>query len=295
MSTTSCENPPQLTDTVSSGRITVVADECYQPILDSEKMVFEAQYPNAKINLVYKPALDVLQDFENDSVRMIITSMAPDSSKLLKFNEKRGYMPHISVLAKDAVAFVANKSKKTRVSVSELKDILSGKITDWSQLKHGSYSGKIQVVFDNQRSSTVVFLQDSVLKGEALSQNCFAVKSNLDVLEYVKKNPNAIGIVGASWISDFQDSTQQVFNKTVSPLEVSANDASEYAYYPYQAYIATHFYPMRRYMTATLKEGGPALGRGFLNFMGAEVGQRIILKAGIVPAQVLTRVVSTEN
>jgi phosphate transport system substrate-binding protein len=48
-------------------------------------------------------------------------------------------------------------------------------------------------------------------------------------------------------------------------------------------------------MTVTLKENGAALGRGFVNFITGDIGQKIVLKSGIVPAKAITRVVETRN
>ncbi|MFY7861226.1 MAG: hypothetical protein ACOVP5_03290, partial [Chitinophagales bacterium] len=76
---TSCDDKPKLMDTPTSGLITVLVDETYKPLMDSEKMVFEAQYPDAKINLVYKPALDILDQMDNDSFRAYFTAAPVDS------------------------------------------------------------------------------------------------------------------------------------------------------------------------------------------------------------------------
>jgi phosphate transport system substrate-binding protein len=71
-------------------------------------------------------------------------------------------------------------------------------------------------------------------------------------------------------------------------------DNDVYFYKPNMGYIAIHKYPLRRLMQSTLREGGPGLGRGFVNFMTSEIGQKIILKSGLVPATVLTRVVEVQ-
>lgn len=293
----SCEeNKKLLTDTPTSGRINVLVDETYKPIMDSEVMVFEAQYPEAKINLIYKPALDVIDQFNNDSIRLVITSMPIDSAYLFEYYKKHDYFPKTTILAKDAVALIANNQKKgMKITVPEFAKICRGEITDYSQLQNCNLSGKITLVFDNPKSSTVQFIQDSILKGGAISNGAYAQKTNTEVIEYVQKNPNAIGVIGANWISDHSDEETISFSKDIYPVEVGLDEKSIHFYAPHPGYIATHMYPMRRYMNATLKEGGAALGRGFVNFMCDEIGQRIVLKSGIVPAKVLTRVVQSKK
>jgi phosphate transport system substrate-binding protein len=96
-----------------------------------------------------------------------------------------------------------------------------------------------------------------------------------------------------SWISDEADEMAQEFSKDIAMVEIG-RDNDVYFYKPNMGYIAIHKYPLRRLMQSTLREGGPGLGRGFVNFMTSEIGQKIILKSGLVPATVLTRVVEVQ-
>jgi phosphate transport system substrate-binding protein len=290
----SCGDQKKLSDTPTSGRITVVADENYKPLLDSEVMVFENYYPEAKINIVYKPAAEVVKAMAVDSVRMIITASPVDTSYFQAFYKQKEYWPKNSFIAKDAVAIIANNSRKgLRVTTEELTNICAGTITDFSQLKQGGGSGKITLVFDNAASSTVEYIQDSLLRGKALTNQAFAQTTNKEVLAYVQNTKNALGVIGVNWISDNQDEENLAFSKTIFPVEIRDHVTSQYYYPPHPGYIASHLYPLRRLMRATLKENGAGLGRGFLNFMTGDVGQRIVLKSGLVPANVVTRVVQT--
>jgi phosphate transport system substrate-binding protein len=284
-----------LTDTPTSGTINVAVDETYRPIMDSEQMVFQSHYPDAHINLIYMPALEVLKQADNDSIRVMITANEVDSSYFKSFYEKKKYFPRGVILAKDAVAIIANNSKSgMQITLAELAKICRGEITDFSQLAVKKGSGKITLVFDNAQSSTVQYIQESVMKSGTITSKAFAQKTNEEVLSYVTKNPNAIGIIGVNWISDNQDIETLKFSKDIFPVEIRDADSSQYYYPPHPGYIASHLYPMRRHMTATIKENGAALGRGFINFMGGEIGQRVVLKAGLVPAKVPTRVIETK-
>lgn len=292
----SCGSQNKLTDTPTSGTINIVVDETYKPIMDSELMVFENYYPDAHIRIQYMPYSEAIKQATNDSIRMIITSTTIDSAIFLKFYEKEQYFPKTTVIAKDAVAIIANNSKNgLQLTTKELAKLCKGEITDFSQIEKRTGSGKITLVFDNANSSTVQFIQDSILHGQAISSKAFAQKNNLEVIDYVRKNPNAIGVIGVNWISDNQDIDNLAFSKDIFPVELRDTDSSQYYYPPHPGYIATHMYPLRRLMTVTLKENGACLGRGFLNFLTGEIGQKIILKGGLVPAKTLTRVVQTRN
>jgi phosphate transport system substrate-binding protein len=225
---------------------------------------------------------------------MIITASQVDTSYFQAFYKQKEYWPKNSFIAKDAVAIIANNSRKgLRVTTEELVNICAGTITDFSQLKQGGGSGKITLVFDNAASSTVEYIQDSLLRGKTLTNQAFAQTTNKEVLTYVQNTKNALGVIGVNWISDNQDEENLAFSKTIFPVEIRDHVTSQYYYPPHPGYIASHLYPLRRLMRATLKENGAGLGRGFLNFMTGDVGQRIVLKSGLVPANVVTRVVQT--
>jgi phosphate transport system substrate-binding protein len=118
-----CDNKSKVaTDTPTTGKITILADECYKPILDTEIMVFESQYKNAKINVIYRPALDVVKEIYNDSFRILLSSIVPDSNSLKKYKEVKGYEAKTTILAKDAVAIIVNNDKKgLKLTLTDLK------------------------------------------------------------------------------------------------------------------------------------------------------------------------------
>jgi phosphate transport system substrate-binding protein len=175
-------------------------------------------------------------------------------------------------LAKDAVAVIFNNAScDTALTVSELRGILTGK-----------FRKKYTVVFDNQGSSTLRFMTDSILKGTPLGANVFAAKGNDSVLAYVANNPDAIGFVGVSTVSDFNDPEELAFIKTVRVAEIY-NDKLQKFYKPYQAYIAPDYYPLTRVVYYVNREAYPGLGTGFANFLTRERGQLIFKQARLFP------------
>ena len=60
----------------------------------------------------------------------------------------------------------------------------------------------IQIVFDNNGSSTVRYVQDSITRGLIKSKNVYAKNNNQEVLDYVSKTRNAIGVIGLNWVNN---------------------------------------------------------------------------------------------
>ncbi|MDD4922337.1 MAG: phosphate ABC transporter substrate-binding protein, partial [Bacteroidales bacterium] len=141
------------------------------------------------------------------------------------------------------------------------------------------------------------FVRDSVCGGKPISGNVKAMNSNLDVIDFVSKTPNAIGVIGVNWVSNRKDTTNLSFISQIRVMSVSPYDDArvDNSYQPFAAYLALRKYPLVRdiYMiTSDLAGGLPA---GFLHFVAGDRGQRIILKCGLVPANRPMRLVSVKS
>lgn len=124
-----------------------------------------------------------------------------------------------------------------------------------------------------------------------------ALKTNREVIDYVARTPDAIGIIGVNWLSDRNDSTGLSFSKEVRVMSVSAADKAtpSNSYKPYQAYLYYGDYPLARSIYALLNDPRSALPWGFASFLASDRGQRIILKSGLVPATQPVRVVNVKD
>ena len=274
------------TDTPTAGSITVACDESLKPIIEAEEMVFEELYTNAKLNLVYMSEYDAIQMMLNDSARLAIVTRELNTAELDVLKEQQISHANYHKLGYDAIAFILNPANTdTSFSLKQIKSLLNGEFTDWKQVNAKSGLGKIQVVFDSPKSGAIRLLEDSVLKGMPMGKNCFALKSNPDVIKYVQENKGAIGIIGVSWISDPDDVQAKGFlsNLKVAEVEPILMRVAGITNKPIQGNIALKQYPYWRQVKVASREMRAGLGTGFASFMESEPGQKIFLKGGLVP------------
>jgi phosphate transport system substrate-binding protein len=135
-------------------------------------------------------------------------------------------------------------------------------------------------------------VKDSVAKVKTLPANCFAMNDNKAVVDYVAKNRNALGLIGLEWISDKDDTTRNSFLNRVKVVALAGDSTN---FQPYQAYLALKYYPLMRTITAINREGRTGLATGFAAFFASERGQRIVLKAGLLPKTMPLRIVSVDQ
>jgi phosphate transport system substrate-binding protein len=165
---------------------------------------------------------------------------------------------------------------------------MEGKISRWNQISKSSPADQIDVVFDHPNSGILRYLRDTLTNITTVPPNFFAVNNNEAVIDYVSKKKNAIGLIGVAWVSDAEDSTANSFLKTVHVAAISRDSAF---YQPYQAYIAQKLYPLTRNVVIISREARSGLGSGFLTYVASDKGQRVVLKAGLVPATMPVRIV----
>ncbi len=281
-------------DTPTSGEISISVDETLRPILEAEVGVFESEYPRSKINATYKPEMEAIVDVLNDSSRVAIVSrkLSPDEKLIFKSIK---VTPKEILIAHDALALIIHKSNlDSLMTMQELRMLLRGSITHWKQLQDGKLDQKVNIVVDHEASSSIRYLQDSILGNLPLSKSLYAMKTNQEVIDYVKNNPNALGVIGVNWISDVDDSTANAFLKDIRVIQIQ-NEIDKQYYAPFQAYIALKSYPLTRKVYAILREPRTGLGTGFSNFLASDKGQRVILKSGLVPATMPLRLIQTKK
>jgi len=197
-------------------------------------------------------------------------------------------LPRQILLAYDGLALIVNKSNTdTCITVNDLKRILTGEVTKWSEIYPGSKRGDIQVVFDNRNSSTVRYASDSLLGGKPIeSPYVTATNKTADVIDFVEKNPNAIGIIGSNWLNDKRDTTNLTWNKNINVMLVSRQEVAKpiNSRKPYQYYLLTGEYPLVRSIYALLNDPRNGLPWGFAHFIESPKGQLIIMKSALLPA-----------
>ena len=261
-------------DTRYKGAINISADESFKPVIESQLQVYESAYSGTKLNVTYKPEADCLKDLSVDSVRLIIVTKRITDEERKFVADSMGFATEQMLLAYDAVAIIVHPDQEiTRFTVNDLRQILQGK-----------FRKNLIPVFDGLKAtSTVRFIVDSVLRGDSLTSKTLAAKSSEEVIDYVSKNPDAVGFIGVSWIGNKDDAQQQSFLTKVRLAELECKGLPNQYVQPIQVNIYNGLYPLIRELVSILKENHKGLGHGFTDFMTSERGQLIFRRAYLVP------------
>jgi phosphate transport system substrate-binding protein len=284
-------------ETATQGSIAIGVEDAYKLLVDSEIFMFESLYVKARVKAIAGSEGDLIDLLKKDSVRLVVLGRELTEAEKNYFKSQK-ISPKATKIGYDGLTFVVNpEAPDSNFSYSQLQQLVTGNIQTWSQLKGKDGKDSIRVVFDNPRSGNARFLLES-LGINKFGSSCYAVKSNEEVINYVKGNKNSIGIVGSNWISDPQDSVSEHVLKSVKIAGISSkNDPTAALGFirPYQGYIADGSYPFKRPIFIVSRELGTRLGTGFASFVAGEKGQRILLRSGLVPAYGVVRLVNVNS
>ena len=253
-------------ETILTGTANVMVDESLLPILQEQKQIFEDKY-KATINLLPSSEAEILQALLKNTNQIAVLTQKLSINDSLRFIKMKRY-PRQTPFASDAIALIANKKvNDTLVSIQEIIDFMHGKAS--SEIKG--------LVFDNPNSSSVRYMNDLAGLKTTPEKNIFSFKTNQEVIKYVSENNGMIGVVGLNWLQQHNVDTKNIRLMSVKSLK---NDAY---IYPSQNNIADKSYPLARDLYIINCQGFSGLGMGFASFITGEIGQRIILKSGILP------------
>ena len=260
----------------------VLVDESIKPIVEDLVQVFESKY-NDKILIVAKSEREVIQSLSKDTARIAVLTRRITKKEEAFFKAKK-LNPRITPFAHDAIAFIANKNTKdTLITLKEVKDFMNG-----------SKSNKIKgLVFDNLNSSTVRLISEMSGISSIPKDNVFSFKTNNEVINYVAENNGIIGVVGINYIFEPSEKIMASIPK-INVLNV-LNTTDNVYYSPTQNNLGERAYPLVRKLFVVNAQGQEGIGLRFSAFIASEIGQRIILKSGLLPYEMPSRKIRIRN
>jgi phosphate transport system substrate-binding protein len=279
----SCNKSADATqETILKGNATLLVDATLMPVMVDQVQIFESRY-EATIKINAQSETEVIQSLVKDTSSIAVLSRKLNADEM-KIFANRKIIPKITPFAIDAVALITNKnSNDTLVNIRDVIDFMNG-----------NSSPKIKgLVFDNPNSSTVRYMNTLAGLTSIPQKGVFSFGTNNEVIKFVTQNEGMIGIVGLNWLTQPRPEMQPYVDK-VAVLSVKGKNQNDF-YAPDQNNIAEGKYALSRELYIVNCQGFSGLGMGFASFVAGDIGQRIILKSGLMPYKVPPRKLSIRN
>ncbi|MEY4934911.1 MAG: hypothetical protein RIS64_1270 [Bacteroidota bacterium] len=174
-----------------------------------------------------------------------------------------------TVVALDGIAVVVNSANPVKeLKKQQLRDIFTGKITDWSQV--GGTKGAIKCQARDNKSGTFDAFNTMVLDKTAMIAGVRTHDSAGALVKVVASDPTAIGFTSFSELGGTR------------ALGIAENGAS--VKYPSVFTVETEDYCLsRRLYLLTPKTGANAVAQQFVSYAQADTkGQKVVAESGFV-------------
>jgi phosphate transport system substrate-binding protein len=172
--------------------------------------------------------------------------------------------------AKDGITIFLNETNKVEeLSIQQLSDIFSGRITNWKDV--GGANAAIKLYGRENSSGTYAYFKEDVVQGD-YAASCQSLPGTAAVVNAVKKDKLGIGYGGAAYVSG------------VKQCKIKATDADP-AYLPNEENINNGVYPISRYLYMYVKNRPTGEMKNFIDWVLSAEGQKIVVDVGYFPVQ----------
>jgi phosphate transport system substrate-binding protein len=186
----------------------------------------------------------------------------------------------------DGLAMVVHPSNNIEeLSLVQARDIFEGRILDWLAL--GSDAGEIQLVSREDGSGSRILFDSRVMGDARVALTAIVMPTSRDVVEYVSKNPQAIGYVSRAEVAEsVPESNEDGAGSAVSGTATAAAASSAATVkvlrlegrYPTRASMRSQEYALTQplYLLAAVEPTGRV--RQFIDFVLSPAGQGIVAR-----------------
>ncbi len=240
-------------------KIDIVGSTSVQPVAEKLAEEYTKSHPNVKINV----------QGGGSSVGITSTQQGTadigTSSKDLKDDEKKGITEYL--IGKDGIVISVNSENKVSdLSPDQVKDIFSGKITNWKEV--GGSDAEINVITREDGSGTRSAFEEIIMGKETKIKSDAIIQSSTEaVKQAVKQDPNAIGFIS---LANLDETVKALKIDGVEPSEPTVSDGT---------------YKVQRPFLFLVKGDAQGTVKEFIDWVLSPEGQEIVKSEKIVPAK----------
>jgi len=242
-----------------SGDIIIAGSTSIQPFIEKLAEEYMAKNPNIKINVQGGGSTAGIQAVFNK------TCAIGTSSRYLEPSEQS---LHTYTMAIDGIAIIIHPSNPiTNLTHDALKDIFSGRITNWKDV--GGPDKKIIIVTREEGSGTRGAFEDLIMHKTAISDACLVQDSNGAIRETIAITPQAIGYISAGLVDE-----------RVKPLSIDD-------IYPSVENFENGEYKFIRPFLLLTKDEPTGVVKSFIEYILSSEAQKILQHEGLIPVSII--------
>jgi phosphate transport system substrate-binding protein len=164
--------------------------------------------------------------------------------------------------------YVQEGNPVQELSLGQIKDIYTGKITNWKGV--GGTNERIILYGRENNSGTYVYFRDNILLGEDYAAAMQSLPGTAAVVNAVAKDKAGIGYGGAA------------YGKGIREVKIKKDESSP-AYAPTVENIKNGIYPVTRFLYMYVKNKPTGAMKEYIDWILSDEGQKIVSEVGYFP------------
>jgi phosphate transport system substrate-binding protein len=238
---------------------------------------FTQYYPNSNISVTGGGSGTGFASLINKTCDIAMSSREIEEKESV-LAEQNNVNPIGFKVGLDGLVVIVNKNNPVNnLTLAQLKDIFTAKITNWEEI--GGYDKKIVILSRESNSGTHMFFKERVIRNndinssDEFSIHSLMMSSSQAVYDEVLQNPNALGYVGMGFVDD-----------KIKVLSVAIDEKNRYVT-PTIDTIIDGSYPISRplYLYTNAKPEG--MIEMFIEYALSDDGQKIVVDTDFVPVK----------
>jgi len=253
-----------------AGNITVKGSDTLVILAQKWAEVYMGQHADVKISVSGGGSGVGFAALQSQTTDLCDASRKIKAAEIQKCIVAFGARPTEYKVALDGLSVYVNPDNALKeLSVAQVGDIFSGKITNWKEV--GGPDAPITVYSRENSSGTYEFFKEHVLKGKDFASSAQTMPGTAAIVQAVVKDKNGIGYGGAA------------YGGSSKLLSIKKTDASP-AIAPNEETVMNGTYPIWRHLYVYVN---PAKDKGeiaaYLDWIRSDDGQKYVKDIGYYP------------
>lgn len=269
-----CARPEKSGNSSSTGikMVTIKGSDTMVHLVSNWAEDFMRQYPSIQVSVTGGGSGTGIAALINGTTDIAASSRDIKDKEKKQAEEKGTRLKEVTVGSDGIAIIVNNNNPLNELSMSQIKDIFTGKITNWKQL-----GGPEQPILSYSRESssgTYVFFQEHVLDKKDYAKSTRLMPATSGIVEAVSSDASGIGYVGLGYAQKTGDKVKVIAVKS---------DMKAKAITPSEESVLDKSYPIARELYLYVPEKVSGASDQFVEYVLSKKGQEIVKESGYIP------------
>lgn len=261
--------------------IRIAGSSAMRPVLRDLISAYTQQHPSVLFNLRGGGSTLGEESIRSGAVEIAASTLFPPAPELGRPAQPGDERLVRTPIGLNGVALIVHPNNGVdELSLVQIRDLYTGAVLDWQAL--GSDVGEVVLVSREDGSGSRILFEERVMGDERVSLTAVVMPTSEDVVEYVARNPAAIGYVSrshvAQWIEEEDVEATPPGEPAATPTPPTVKILRVEGQLPTRAALIDQAYALTQPLYLITNGRPTGRVRQFIDFVLSPAGQAIVAR-----------------